>query len=63
MSVIKGQTVSSSYKPALLTNGIKIIPPFVETEDSILFSVLDQMKIRKNLKFMKSISPNLKSGI
>ena len=34
---IKGQTVSSSYKPAILDNGIKIqVPPFVEIEDEII---------------------------
>tara|TARA_Y100000768_G_C23675790_1_gene539938 strand:+ start:71 stop:631 length:561 start_codon:yes stop_codon:yes gene_type:complete len=34
---IKGQTVSSSYKPAILDNGIKIqVPPFVEVEDEII---------------------------
>ena len=34
---LKGQTVSSSYKPALLTNGLKIqVPPFIESEDTII---------------------------
>ena len=34
---LKGQTVSSSYKPATLENGIKIqVPPFIESEDVIL---------------------------
>ena len=34
---LKGQTVSSSYKPAVLDNGIKIqVPPFVESGDTIL---------------------------
>ena len=34
---LKGQTVSSSYKPAVLTNGLKIqVPPFIENEDIIL---------------------------
>ena len=36
-AAIKGQTVSSSYKPAILDNGIKIqVPPFVEAEDEII---------------------------
>jgi len=31
---LKGQTVSSSYKPATLDNGINIqVPPFIESED------------------------------
>ena len=34
---IKGQTVSSSYKPALLTNGINIqVPPFIDSGDLII---------------------------
>ena len=34
---LKGQTVSSSYKPAILENGIKIqVPPFIEAEDEII---------------------------
>tara|TARA_B100001175_G_scaffold295790_1_gene284185 strand:+ start:182 stop:742 length:561 start_codon:yes stop_codon:yes gene_type:complete len=36
-AAIKGQTVSSSYKPAMLENGIKIqVPPFIEIEDEII---------------------------
>ena len=34
---LKGQTVSSSYKPAILDNGIKIqVPPFIESGDEII---------------------------
>ena len=34
---LKGQTVSSSYKPAILDNGIKIqVPPFIEVGDEII---------------------------
>ncbi len=34
---LKGQTVSSSYKPAILNNGIKIqVPPFIESGDEII---------------------------
>ena len=36
-AALKGQTVSSSYKPAILNNGIKIqVPPFIEVEDEII---------------------------
>ena len=36
-AAIKGQTVSSSYKPAVLENGLKIqVPPFVEAGDLII---------------------------
>ena len=34
---IKGQTAASSYKPALLENGINIlVPPFIESGDNII---------------------------
>ena len=34
---IKGQTVSSSYKPATLENGLKIqVPPFIESGDEVI---------------------------
>ena len=34
---LKGQTVSSSYKPATLMNGIKVqVPPFIESGDEVV---------------------------
>ena len=56
---LKGQTVSSSYKPAVLDNGIKIqVPPFIETGDEI---ILDTRSIEyiKKYKNMNSYLPNL----
>ena len=45
---IKGQTVSSSYKPALLDNGIKIqVPPFVEAGDEIILDTRTIEYIKK----------------
>ena len=45
---IKGQTVSSSYKPAVLENGIKIqVPPFVETEDEIILDTRTLNYVKK----------------
>ncbi len=46
-AALKGQTVSSSYKPAILDNGIKIqVPPFIEAEDEIILDTrtLDYVK-------------------
>ena len=44
---LKGQTVSSSYKPAMLDNGMKIqVPPFIEADDEIIINTrtLDYVK-------------------
>ena len=47
-AAIKGQTVSSSYKPAILDNGIKIqVPPFVNTEDEIILDTRTFEYIKK----------------
>ena len=46
---IKGQTVSSSYKPAILDNGLNIqVPPFIEPGDSIIVDT-------RNLEYIKKI--------
>tara|TARA_A100001234_G_scaffold218456_1_gene227485 strand:+ start:664 stop:1224 length:561 start_codon:yes stop_codon:yes gene_type:complete len=46
---LKGQTVSSSYKPAKLDNGLNIqVPPFVEIGDEV---VIDS----RNLEYVKKI--------
>ena len=48
-TAIKGQTASSSYKPAILENGIKIqVPPFVEIGDEITFDSRNLEYIKKN---------------
>jgi len=48
-AAIKGQTATSSYKPATLENGIKIlVPPFISSGDKI---VLDT----RNLEYIKKI--------
>ncbi len=47
-SVIKGQTVSSSYKPAKLYNGINIqVPPFIEADDEIIVNTRNFEYVRK----------------
>tara|TARA_B100000575_G_scaffold89_1_gene60 strand:- start:118 stop:678 length:561 start_codon:yes stop_codon:yes gene_type:complete len=46
---LKGQTVSSSYKPATLDNGLNIqVPPFIETGDEILVDT-------RNFEYVKKI--------
>ena len=45
---LKGQTVSSSYKPAILENGLKIqVPPFIGTGDSIMIDTRSIEYIKK----------------
>ena len=47
-AAIKGQTVSSSYKPATLTNGINIqVPPFIENGDNIIIDTRTIEYIKK----------------
>ena len=46
---LKGQTVSSSYKPAKLDNGLNIqVPPFVEIGDEVIIDT-------RNLEYVKKI--------
>ena len=46
---LKGQTVSSSYKPAKLDNGLNIqVPPFVEIGDEVVIDT-------RNLEYVKKI--------
>ena len=45
---LKGQTVSSSYKPATLDNGIKIqVPPFIEIGDEIIVDTRTSEYVKK----------------
>jgi elongation factor P len=47
-AAIKGQTISSSYKPAKLTNGINIqVPPFIENGDKIILDTRTIEYIKK----------------
>ncbi len=46
---LKGQTVSSSYKPATLDNGLNIqVPPFIESGDEVIIDT-------RNLEYVKKI--------
>jgi len=45
---LKGQTVSSSYKPATLENGLNIqVPPFIESGDEIIVDTRTLEYIKK----------------
>ena len=45
---LKGQTVSSSYKPASLDNGLNIqVPPFIESGDEIILDTRTLEYIKK----------------
>ena len=46
---LKGQTVSSSYKPATLDNGLNIqVPPFIDAGDEVVVDT-------RNLEYIKKI--------
>ena len=46
---LKGQTASSSYKPAILDNGLSIqVPPFIEADDNVVVDT-------RNLEYIKKI--------
>ncbi|MDC3074312.1 elongation factor P [Candidatus Pelagibacter sp.] len=48
-TALKGQTVSSSYKPATLDNGLNIqVPPFIESGDEVIIDT-------RNLEYVKKI--------
>ena len=48
-AALKGQTVSSSYKPATLENGLSIqVPPFIEAGDEVMIDT-------RNLEYVKKI--------
>jgi len=41
-AVVKGQTASASYKPAILENGVRIlVPPFVESGEEVIVRTED----------------------
>jgi len=48
-AALKGQTVSSSYKPAILDSGLNIqVPPFIEAGDEVIVDT-------RNLEYIKKI--------
>ena len=59
MLLLKGQTVSSSYKPAILENGLSIqVPPFIENGDEVIIDTRNLEYVKK-FNIVNSISANL----
>ena len=47
-AALKGQTVSSSYKPAVLKNGLNVqVPPFIESGDTIVVDTRTMEYVKK----------------
>jgi elongation factor P len=47
-AVVKGQTASSSYKPAILDNGVRVmVPPHITTGTRIVVHVADREYVRR----------------
>jgi elongation factor P len=46
--VVKGQTAASSYKPAKLENGARVmVPPFIETGEKVVVNVYEREYVRR----------------
>jgi elongation factor P len=46
--VVKGQTAASSYKPAKLENGLRVmVPPFIETGTRIVVATEDTSYVKR----------------
>lgn len=49
--VVKGQTASSSYKPAILENGVRVlVPPFIAAGERIVVNVADREYVERAKK-------------
>jgi elongation factor P len=47
-AVVKGQTASSSYKPAVLENGVRVmVPPHIAAGTRIVVDVYEQTYVRR----------------
>jgi len=45
---VKGQTAASSYKPAMLENGVRVmVPPFISTGERIVVDTSEQTYIKR----------------
>jgi elongation factor P len=46
--VVKGQTAASSYKPAKLESGLRVmVPPFIETGTRIVVATEDSSYVKR----------------
>jgi len=46
--VVRGQTAASSYKPAILENGVRVmVPPFVESGERIVVNTVDATYVER----------------
>jgi len=46
--VVKGQTASSSYKPAVMENGVRVlVPPFIEAGTKIVVATADNSYVER----------------
>ena len=47
-AVVKGQTASSSYKPAMLENGVKtLVPPHIEVGTRVVVNTADASYVER----------------
>ena len=47
-AVVKGQTAASSYKPAKLENGLRVmVPPFISTGEKIVVDTNEVAYVRR----------------
>lgn len=47
-AVVKGQTASSSYKPAILENGVRVmVPPFVGRGEKIVVNIAERTYVER----------------
>lgn len=48
-AVVKGQTAASSYKPAILDNGVKVmVPPFIGVGEKIVVNIAERTYVERS---------------
>ena len=46
--VVKGQTAANSYKPAILSNGVRTsVPPFVGVDEKVIIATEDGSYVKR----------------